>query len=62
MSDPLKKYIQQAKHQFDVEQPDPDLFGKILAQLDQEEMKPLPVKRNFNYSFQWLAVAASLSF
>lgn len=62
MSDPLKKYIQQAKHQFDVEQPDPDLFGKILAQLDQEEMKPLPVKRNFNYSFQWLAVAASFVF
>lgn len=60
MSDPLKKYIQQAKHQFDVEQPDPDLFGKILAQLEQEEMKPLPVKRNFSYSFQWLAVAASL--
>jgi len=62
MSDPLKKYIQQAKHQFDVEQPDPDLFGKILAQLEQEEMKPLPVKRNFSYSFQWLAVAASLVF
>lgn len=62
MSDPLKKYIQQAKHRLDVEHPDPDLFGKIMSRIEIADSKPLPVKRNFSFSFQWMAVAASLIF
>ena len=60
MSDPLKKYIQQAKHRFDVAEPDPELFDKILSKLELEDIKSQPVKMNFNFRFQWMAVAASL--
>ncbi len=59
MSDPLKKYIQQAKHQLDAKQPDPDLFDKIMSQLNEDASKKEGIKIKIGRYAGWMAIAAS---
>ena len=59
MSDKLKKFIQRSKTEFDQESPRSDLFDKIMDKVDHNKIGVNPPV-NFKYSFQWIAVAASL--
>ncbi|MBK8483209.1 MAG: hypothetical protein IPL31_02340 [Saprospiraceae bacterium] len=59
MSDQLKKYIQQSKHSFDVEEPNPNLFNKILNQVEINQTNKFALKTRFKNNKQWFLIAAS---
>lgn len=58
MSDKLKKFIQQSKSRFDLADPAPDLFEKILEKMDQQNSFRTKKPLKFS-SRQWLSIAAS---
>lgn len=60
MSDNLKKFIQESKSKFDLESPRPDLFDKIMKDIDCKP-KANQVNPFSNTRFKWLAVAAALA-
>lgn len=60
MSDNLKKFIQESKSKFDLESPRPDLFDKIMKDIDCKP-KANQVNPFSNTRFKWLAVAATLA-
>ena len=60
MSDKLKNFIRRSKPKFDLEEPRPDLFYKIMENVIQEDKIIQKPNRQFNTGFNWLAIAASL--
>jgi hypothetical protein len=59
MSDNLKKFIQESKSKFDLESPRPDLFDKIMKDVDHNQKKHL-LKPFSSNGIKWMAVAATI--
>lgn len=61
MEDKLKKFIQRSKTEFNREEPRPDLFDKIMENMDTEQTPLVAGKKLISTRMNWLAVAASLA-
>ncbi|HEX5624598.1 MAG TPA: hypothetical protein VFX48_01170 [Saprospiraceae bacterium] len=60
MSDPLKQFLQQSRSRLDLDDPNPELFSRILRQLEQQKAH---TPNRFPWSRKtsaWLAAAASV--
>jgi hypothetical protein len=59
MTDKLKKFIQQYRSGFDIEEPRADLFNKIMGSVESDKIENKKV-RKFKPPYAWMAAAASI--